>query len=109
MEEVREAHHPPCWFVYVLLNDGTVELRAVTTTQSIANKYRKLLNGPDTGQNNILKAWVEQAEMNHLFGSSMLAQLYDHPGSTYDPTVPKDVIQRLAKYAETRDRGGSQK
>lgn len=72
---VCDEHSPEryltIWLVWALDEHGNTTLHAITTTNSAANYYRKLLKEETKiGLLNFrfIKVWVEKAVTNHLFG-----------------------------------------
>lgn len=62
------------WLLFSQHTDGLVSLRAICTTESEAERRRKALQtGWETFEigNEVVRAWVEKAETNHLVMEGM--------------------------------------
>lgn len=60
----------PIWLVWALHKDGQYYLRSVTTSQTLANKYRKALTNVDGMEyHKIVRVHIETREANHLYGA----------------------------------------
>lgn len=63
---------PPCFLLFVVSQrSGQTELRAICTERSLAARMRKALLESPIESEGIIRIWVEERDMNHLFGCSM--------------------------------------
>jgi hypothetical protein len=61
--------HIDCWLVWSRNTRDVVSLRAICTTNSKANLYRKVMKEDET----IVEVWIEPVWLDHLFGDADVA------------------------------------
>lgn len=83
---------PPCYILFAIpVEGGVTEVRAICTEAWIANKMRQhIKDDPD-----ILRCWVEQRDMNHMYGRTMIDMV-----TTLE--AKKMIDKRLGRMFETR-------
>jgi hypothetical protein len=79
-------HKPPCWLVWSLQTSGLTQLRAIDTSAGTAAKHAKACR---YDEDRVIKAWVEQRDMNHLYGHNDI--------TTYQMTDRKELYRIAEK------------
>lgn len=83
--QFRDDEKWPVWLVWSLHENGSISLRAVTTSKEKANIYRKI-----TLPAGFVRAWVEPSETNHLYGHN-------------DALLSKFILQQKGKLLEVEE------
>ena len=76
---------PKCWILLVIPMNGVTEMWGVYTTSEMANNARKMVTSEDS-KYNLIRAWVEEREMNHTYASDMFERI--------DAITAKKLVER---------------
>lgn len=73
----EKKDRPHVWLIWSVSQAGLTNLRAICTTQYLANQYRKYVSGDKKA----VRVWIERTLANHLFLAGEIEANYASVGT----------------------------